>query len=77
MNQRFLFYKMTHKDSEGKHLMPNRGSGFDFLNKNMMQFFVDSGANSMLKQAKQLNVDLASMLENASMQINQNYENYC
>ena len=59
MNQRFLFYKMTSRDTWGQTLMPPKGYGFEILNKNLLHDSVDTmGKNNILKQADRQNINI-------------------
>lgn len=73
MNQRFMFYKMTAKDSFGQLLMPPKGYGFELLNKNMLHDTVDGLGNNIVKQAIRLNLNIRQTLERAVDQIRNNY----
>ena len=76
MNQRFMFYKLTNRDTFGQHMIPPKGSGFELINKNLLHDSVDQLGNNLLKQSKRLNADLALMLEKAVDQIKFNYFAY-
>ena len=47
LNTRFIFYKMTARDTFGKNLMPPKGYGFDVLNKNLLHDCVDGLGNNI------------------------------
>lgn len=74
MNQRFTFYKYTQRDTQGQFLMPPRGAGFEFLNKNLLHDAVDALGNNILRQAKKLNVNVYKKLEAGCDQIRSNYD---
>ena len=76
LNQRFTFYKLTCKDSFGVHFMPPRGSGFELLNRCLMQENVDHVSNNLLRQAKRLNVNVYSNLERACNMIHDSYKKF-
>ena len=65
MNQRFSFYKMCSRDCFGQTLLPTRGTGYELLNKNMLQDSVDHLGNNLLKQGSRLNVNVSKLLDRA------------
>ena len=65
INTRFIFYKMTARDSFGKDLMPPTGQGFDILNKNLLHDCVDGLGNNILKQSRRMNLNIRTTLERA------------
>jgi len=76
LNMRFTFYKMTHRDTFGQSMMPPRGTGFELLNKSLLQDTVDKIGNNILKQANRLHVNIEKVLEKACEAIKQNYFKY-